>query len=84
MQKSEAKTDSRVLLIWSIIVMAIGISILVISPFMAKWIGIEFEQLVLANKISLPSGWGICAVSLFMQFIDKLPDIAEAIRRVKK
>jgi hypothetical protein len=77
------KTDSRILLIWSIAVMALGLTVVLFAPVVHLWTGVELQVVKLA-KITLPSGWAICVLSLAMQAIEKLPDIVEAIRQVKK
>lgn len=81
--KLKVRTDSRLLLLWSIIVMALGLFVLITTPFFNKWFGISFENLDVA-KVSLPSGWGMCAMSLAIQLIDNIPEIIAAIKRVKK
>jgi len=71
------------ILISALVIIFIGIFVLVSTPFITYFWGIKPDDLNI-YKMTLPSGYVIIGVGLVLEIIAFLPEIATAIRKVKK
>lgn len=76
-------SDSKIRLVFSIILISLGVIILILTPFLSKFYLIEFQKLEIL-KISLPSGWAICGLGFCIMLIDRMPQIIDAIKKIRK
>jgi len=77
------KSESRIILIWSICVMSIGLTVLLTTPFLNKWFDLKIDDFNFSN-LTLPSGYAICTIGLLIELIYVLPSIIQALKGIKK